>query len=116
MANTKTKVASSYKYASKMTGRVLDKLIEAQLGKMKKGTKVTEKFLLKMKLAVQKKISLLSRDAFTATPVSAKSLSAEVAALRKELAEKGETIKATAAKMLAESKVRRLYAACACLR
>ena len=88
MAKTKTKVASSYKYASKLTGHVLDKLIEAQLGKMKKGTKVTEKFLQKMKLALQKKISLLSRDAFAATPVSVKSLRVEVAALRKELAEK----------------------------
>jgi hypothetical protein len=30
---------------------------------------MTEKFLFKMKLAVQKKISMLSRDAFAATPV-----------------------------------------------
>ena len=36
-----TKVSSSYKYASKQTGAVLDKLIEAQLSKTKKQTKVS---------------------------------------------------------------------------
>jgi hypothetical protein len=106
MAKPKTtKVASSYKYASKLTGHVMDQLIAAQLGKSKKQTKMTEKFLGKMKLAIQKKISLLSRDAFAATPVTAKTLQSDVDALRAELMDYSKKIKETAALMLDKSKV-----------
>jgi hypothetical protein len=103
MPKGKTKVSTSYRYSSKLTGHVLDKLIESQLIGQKKQVKTSEKFLSKMKLAIQKKISLISKDAFAATETNIKSLNAEIETTRAELTKLSDQIKAKSSAMITQS-------------
>jgi hypothetical protein len=100
---TKAGYTKDTKYASKLVGRVLDRLIEAHLSSKKKPSKMTEKWLNKMKLNVQKKVSLLSKETFVATQTSVKSLKADVAAMRAELVSLSHEVKAAAKETLEKS-------------
>jgi len=93
MAPTPSKAMKSTKYASKMTGYILEELISDYMKKQKKKSKMVEKWLGKMKINVQKKVSMLSKDAFAPEDMDPNFLKAEIEGLRAGLLKQQKDIK-----------------------
>ena len=80
-----SKSTRNTKYASKLTGYIIEDLIKDYMKSNKKNSKMVEKWLGKMKINIQKKVSILSKDAFTPSDSNPKLLKAEIEGLRKGL-------------------------------
>lgn len=80
-----SKSTKNTKYASKLTGYIIEDLIKDYMKTNKKNSKMVEKWLGKMKVNIQKKVSILSKDAFVPSDSNPKLLKAEIEGLRKGL-------------------------------
>ena len=91
-------------YASKVVGDVIDKLIAEELKNTRKNKKTVEKWLGKMKLSVQKKISRCTRPAYGDPEQSREAIKDKVSATRKEVKELSENVKAKVIAAMESSK------------